>query len=190
MGICSTVADIDGRRGTTVSLSVARGVQRMCCLVRCGTPWRLIPQDLPPWVVVYQQTQRWIRSSRRWCMISGKYYGGEKDEKPKPLLRSWRAAPEKQRRRAEPAAAMTARRVEKAARWASRRYVGAFTSASRHLRRGTRPCSGRHPCQTGAAGDRRQRRVGFGGSRLHRAKRRGSSQPARHSIRSRKTIDG
>ena len=31
-------------------------------LVKCGTPWRLIPNDLPPWVVVYQQTQRWIRA--------------------------------------------------------------------------------------------------------------------------------
>lgn len=31
-------------------------------LTKCGTPWRLIPHDLPPWPVVYQQTQRWIRA--------------------------------------------------------------------------------------------------------------------------------
>lgn len=31
-------------------------------LVKCGTPWRLIPHDLPPWAVIYQQTQRWIRA--------------------------------------------------------------------------------------------------------------------------------
>lgn len=31
-------------------------------LVKGGTPWRLIPHDLPPWDVVYQQTQRWIRA--------------------------------------------------------------------------------------------------------------------------------
>jgi transposase len=31
-------------------------------LVRGGTPWRMIPNDLPPWHVVYQQTQRWLRA--------------------------------------------------------------------------------------------------------------------------------
>jgi len=29
-------------------------------LVRTGSPWRYLPNDLPPWQVVYQQTQRWI----------------------------------------------------------------------------------------------------------------------------------
>jgi len=29
-------------------------------LVRSGAPWRLLPNDLPPWHIVYQQTQRWL----------------------------------------------------------------------------------------------------------------------------------
>ncbi len=29
-------------------------------IVRSGVPWRMIPNDLPPWYTVYQQTQRWI----------------------------------------------------------------------------------------------------------------------------------
>ncbi len=29
-------------------------------LVRAGAPWRLLPNDLPPWPAVHQQTQRWI----------------------------------------------------------------------------------------------------------------------------------
>jgi transposase len=29
-------------------------------MVRTGSPWRYIPNDLPPWEAVYQQTQRWI----------------------------------------------------------------------------------------------------------------------------------
>jgi transposase len=29
-------------------------------LVRAGCPWRLLPNDLPPWKAVYDQTQRWI----------------------------------------------------------------------------------------------------------------------------------
>jgi len=31
-------------------------------LAKGGTPWRMIPHDLPPWQVVYQQTQRWIQA--------------------------------------------------------------------------------------------------------------------------------
>src|ERR687886_2637993 len=29
-------------------------------IVRAGAPWRMMPNDLPPWHVVYQQTQRWL----------------------------------------------------------------------------------------------------------------------------------
>jgi transposase len=29
-------------------------------LVRAGAPWRLIPHDLPPWEIVYQQARRWM----------------------------------------------------------------------------------------------------------------------------------
>jgi transposase len=31
-------------------------------VVRTGSPWRYMPHDLPPWEVVYQQTQRWLRA--------------------------------------------------------------------------------------------------------------------------------
>ncbi len=29
-------------------------------LVRTGAAWRYLPHDFPPWLTVYQQTQRWI----------------------------------------------------------------------------------------------------------------------------------
>jgi transposase len=29
-------------------------------LVRTGSPWRYLPDDLPPWPTVYQQIQRWL----------------------------------------------------------------------------------------------------------------------------------
>lgn len=29
-------------------------------VVRTGTQWRFLPNDLPPWYTVYQQTQRWL----------------------------------------------------------------------------------------------------------------------------------
>ena len=31
-------------------------------MVRTGAPWRMMPHDLPPWPVVYQQTQRWLKA--------------------------------------------------------------------------------------------------------------------------------
>lgn len=31
-------------------------------IVRGGIPWRMMPNDLPPWHTVYQQTQRWIKA--------------------------------------------------------------------------------------------------------------------------------
>lgn len=30
--------------------------------VRAGCPWRMMPNDLPPWSVVHQQTMRWIKA--------------------------------------------------------------------------------------------------------------------------------
>ena len=30
-------------------------------IMRAGSPWRLMPNDFPPWETVYQQTQRWIK---------------------------------------------------------------------------------------------------------------------------------
>lgn len=31
-------------------------------IVRTGCQWRLMPNDLPPWFTVYQQTQRWLKA--------------------------------------------------------------------------------------------------------------------------------
>jgi transposase len=31
-------------------------------IVRAGAPWRMLPNDLPPWEAVYQQTQRWLKA--------------------------------------------------------------------------------------------------------------------------------
>ncbi|MFN6201511.1 MAG: IS5 family transposase [Acidobacteriota bacterium] len=31
-------------------------------LVRSGATWRMMPNDLPPWNVIYQQMQRWIKA--------------------------------------------------------------------------------------------------------------------------------
>jgi transposase len=31
-------------------------------IVKTGAPWRWMPNDLPPWEIVYQQSQRWMRA--------------------------------------------------------------------------------------------------------------------------------
>lgn len=31
-------------------------------MARAGAPWRLIPQEFPPWEAVYQQTRRWLQA--------------------------------------------------------------------------------------------------------------------------------
>ncbi|MEJ5344836.1 MAG: IS5 family transposase [Chloroflexus sp.] len=31
-------------------------------LLRTGATWRMLPTDVPPWPVVYQQTQRWLKA--------------------------------------------------------------------------------------------------------------------------------
>src|SRR6266404_2867849 len=31
-------------------------------IVKSGAPWRLMPNDLPPWEMVYQQARRWLRA--------------------------------------------------------------------------------------------------------------------------------
>ena len=31
-------------------------------MVRAGCPWRMMPNDLPPWYSVHQQAQRWLKA--------------------------------------------------------------------------------------------------------------------------------
>lgn len=58
-------------------------------IVRTGSPWRYTPNDPPPWEMVYQQTQRWIRRafSKRWCTIYGNCCGWRPGVSPN--LRRW-----------------------------------------------------------------------------------------------------
>src|SRR5581483_2043406 len=38
-------------------------------IVRTGSPWRYMPNDLPPWQAVYQQSQRWLAAGVFMAMI-------------------------------------------------------------------------------------------------------------------------
>ncbi len=39
-------------------------------VVRAGAPWRMLPNDFPPWELVYQQAQRWIQAGCFEAMVS------------------------------------------------------------------------------------------------------------------------
>jgi transposase len=39
-------------------------------IVRAGASWRMMPHDLPPWYVVYQQTQHWIKAQVFEALVS------------------------------------------------------------------------------------------------------------------------
>lgn len=39
-------------------------------VVRTGSPWRYMPNDLPPWELVYQQAQRWIAAGVFAAMVN------------------------------------------------------------------------------------------------------------------------
>ena len=39
-------------------------------IVRAGATWRLLPNGLPPWELVYQQTQRWIQAGCFEAMVN------------------------------------------------------------------------------------------------------------------------
>lgn len=54
-------------------------------LVRSGAPWRYLPSDLPPWHIVYQQTQRWIAAGVFESMVHDlrevlRFTGGKKSQ--------------------------------------------------------------------------------------------------------------
>src|SRR5918996_5046702 len=38
-------------------------------IARAGAPWRLMPNDLPPWEAVSQQTRRWLRANVLEAMV-------------------------------------------------------------------------------------------------------------------------
>lgn len=33
-------------------------------IVRGGVSWRMVPNDLPPWHIVYEQSHRWIKAGQ------------------------------------------------------------------------------------------------------------------------------
>lgn len=62
MGLCRPPFDLDDRRCTPTYLSPARNVQRAALARACWCLLAHAAARFAPWEVVYQQTQRWIRT--------------------------------------------------------------------------------------------------------------------------------
>lgn len=62
MGVGCAISDLNDRSCSATRLSLARVFNGLRWIVRSGSSWRLMPHDPPPWYVVSQQTQRWIKA--------------------------------------------------------------------------------------------------------------------------------
>src|SRR5712692_5039736 len=60
MGVGRPLSDVADGRGPQRAYALREVVNGWRWLARAGAPWRLMPNDLPPWTVVYQQTRRWL----------------------------------------------------------------------------------------------------------------------------------
>lgn len=60
MGVRRSLFDLVALGGRAAQTRSARGVQRPALSGAHRGAWRYLPNDLPPWAAVYQQTQRWI----------------------------------------------------------------------------------------------------------------------------------
>lgn len=54
------LSDFD-ERGCSGGHSLREVFNGLPWMLRAGASWRMIPHDLPPWPIIYQQTMRWIK---------------------------------------------------------------------------------------------------------------------------------
>jgi transposase len=62
MGFCGALFDSYDRRRPQRTHTLREVFNGLRWLVRAGAPWRIVPNDLPPWEAVYQQTLRWLKA--------------------------------------------------------------------------------------------------------------------------------
>ncbi|HKP79555.1 MAG TPA: IS5 family transposase [Phenylobacterium sp.] len=70
-------------------------------VLKGGVTWRLVPNDLPPWEIIYQQTQRWLRAGVFEVMVHDlrlllRTFAGRKGQPTAAILdsRTLRSTPE------------------------------------------------------------------------------------------------
>jgi transposase len=141
-------------------------------IVRTGNQWRFMPGDLPPWTVVYQQTQRWMRAGVFEILVEDvrsllREFAGREPQPTAMIVdsRTLRSTPESGVR----AGCDGAKRRKGAKVHAAVDTLGHLLCLARDRRERTGPRPGRAVSRRGPADHRTQRGVGLCRSGLHRS---------------------
>jgi transposase len=62
MELCRLLLELDDGRGPQREHDLREVFNGLRWIVRTGAQWRMLPHDLPPWSIVYQQAQRWLKA--------------------------------------------------------------------------------------------------------------------------------
>jgi transposase len=62
MGLCRPLFDAHDRDAPQRNHPLREIFNGLRWIARADAPWRMMPNDLPPWEAVYQQTRRWLRA--------------------------------------------------------------------------------------------------------------------------------
>jgi transposase len=95
MGFLRSVFGVDEGSGSQREYRVLFNALRW--FIRAGCPWRMMPNDLPPWQAVQQPTQRWLRAGCFEAMVHDLRVilrAGERDSAPSAAIldsRTYRA---------------------------------------------------------------------------------------------------
>jgi transposase len=152
-------------------------------IIRTGAPWRMLPHDLPPWIIVYQQTRRWLEAGAfdalvadlRLLLRMGTERTAERGAPGQPHA----AIDARERRTSRLRRAQAPQRLEGSCGGG---YLGTPPGAARHPRQRTGSRPGRHAGSGGAGGDWRARHAGIRRPRVHRTGANGRRASGRHRV--------
>jgi hypothetical protein len=147
----------------------------------------MVPNDVPPWPVVQQQTQRWIKAGcferlahdlREVLRVAA----GREAQPTAVILASRTVQSDAQQRGAG--------RFTTARRCSRRGHLGACAGAAGDSRQRAGPGTSRRPRGGGSGGDRRKRPIGLRRSGLHRPDGGPSGRRPRAQARGHQTLPG
>ena len=70
MELCCALSDLVDQSAPQRQHDLREVFNALRWLVRAGAPWRMLPNDLPPWEAVYQQSRRWLDAGCFEAMVS------------------------------------------------------------------------------------------------------------------------
>lgn len=153
-------------------------------MIRAGATWRMMPNDLPSWFTVFQQTQRWIRAGVFEAVVSDLRevlrIADGRSAKPSAAIfdsRTLQSTPESGSR----AAYDGAKRRRGSKTHIAVDTLGNLLALLARARRCSRPCDGWRVGGKGAGGDGRASRNCLCGYGLYGRKCRPSRSGARDS---------